>query len=139
MKDIRIRFEGDKGTRLDFGQYVEGKKLYVQKYLVNTVTSKNTDAFYAERGTDLFADATQGAALNTTVARHLGNFASLDTIYFCSYEETAANFNSSDYIQEYGLVPIYYNNTTQSLYFNALFLFRDGTKTEDSLNLTLSS
>lgn len=125
MRDIRIQFYGDKGTCFKLKEKVEGKQLYKQKYLINTATSKNTDKIFPDRGTNLLAQSLGGKVLSGSGAYHVGNFAATDTIYFCSYEEQASEFNSDQYVQSFTIYPKYYNNATNSLYFLATFLFKD--------------
>lgn len=141
MQDIRIQFYGEKGTCFKFKEKVEGKKLYKQKYLINTATSKNTDKIFPDRGTNMLAQAMGGIAMTQNGAYHIGNFAATDTIYFCSYEEIPSEYKSSSYVESYTLYPKYYNNATNSLYFLATFIFKDDeTETEEmNLNFTTES
>lgn len=127
MRDIRIRFNGGEDTRLDLKHEVKGKRLYAQKYLVNTATTKGTDFIFPDRGTDLMTSAISGGAVDEISLGHIGNFAAIDTLYFCSYEEHAPVYNSQGYIRAYALLPKSYDNSTHTMTFDAEFTFRDGT------------
>ena len=119
---------------------VEDKECIMQKYLINSVTSKNTDKIFPERGTDLLKGAIGGAVIDAQAAMHLGNFAALDTLYFCSYEETPSIFDSDMYVNNFDLKPADYDGTTNTLSFFADFYFKDGTTAvaSSSASLTVS-
>lgn len=139
MRDIKIKFNAGNDTRLVLTEYVEGKELYQQKYLINTVTSKNSDPIFEDRGTDLLKTLISGAIVDAEQAVHTGNFASTDTEYFCTYEEHRAAYESDEYIDAYALEPVDYDNDNRVLTFQAIFDFKDGTQTDDTYNITDSN
>lgn len=136
MRDVRIQFNGDKGTIFRCDEEVAGKSTYEQKYLINSATSKGTDPIFPDRGTDLLKGAIGGSVINFSSAFHLGNFAAVDTLYFCSFEENADEFNSEEYVDAFTLLPTEYDNSTRTLTFKATFSFKDGTSNEKELNVT---
>lgn len=136
MRDIRVQFAGENGSRLLLNKSVDGKLLTQQKYLINTGTSKGSDAVFTDRGTDLATKIVGGNIVDATAAEHVGNFAALDTLYFCSYEEHPEIFNRDSYVRDFDLRPMDYNNYTHTLTFKAKFIFKDNTSTEDTLDLT---
>lgn len=136
MRDIRVQFDGESGTRILLNESVEGKMLMQQKYLINTGTSKGTDKIFPQRGTDLMAGAIGGSIIDSVAAEHLGNFAALDTLYFCSYEEHPDIYNGNTYVREFSLTPSDYNNFTRTLSFTAKFKFKDDTETASDILLT---
>lgn len=135
MKDVRIQFSGSPATCFDFTRAVEGKSLYEQKYLINTATSKNTDYIFPDRGTNLLRDAINGVMISNNEALHSGNFAALDTLYFCSYEEDPGVYNSDEYVQQYKLMPAFYDHYKRSISFRASFEFKDETSTSDDFKI----
>ncbi len=136
MKDIRIKFEGSDGTQLVLDKTVEGKSLLEQKYLMNTATTQGTDKIYPNRGTKLLQQAIGGTIVDWNAAMHTGNFAAIDTSYFCTYEEHPAIYNSDIYVSNYQLVPAIYDNTTRTLSFRASFTFNDGTSTSNNFSIS---
>lgn len=136
MRDIRIRFNGSDATRLDLHDTVEGKSLYEQKYLLNTAVTKGTDPIYPDRGTDMLRQSIGGTIVDTNEAMHTGNFAAVDTLYFCSYEEHPEVYNLDEYVQAYQLIPAAYDNATRTLSFRAVFLFKDGTSTDSTFSIS---
>lgn len=82
MKGIRLHMNGDADTLFDFRSPVEGKEHYSQKMLVNLATEKGSDPIFEERGTDILAEAIGGVIIDTATAKHLGNFAALDSVIF---------------------------------------------------------
>lgn len=135
MRDIRVQFDGESGTRILLNEAVEGKLLTQQKYLINVGTSKGTDKIFPQRGTNLVGGAISGGIIDSVSAEHLGNFAALDTLYFCAYEEHLAVYNSSEYVQDFSLKPTDYNNFTKTLLFTAEFKFKDRTETSNEITL----
>lgn len=134
-RDIRVSFNGSANTRLVLNEAVSGKNLYEQKYLINTATSNGTDRIYPDRGTNLLKSAIGGCMVDENETMHAGNFAALDTLFFCSYEEHRDVFESEEYVQEYNINLVKYDNDTHSLVFRAVLLFKDGTSTNDSFNI----
>lgn len=139
MRDIKIKFNRGSDTRLVLNEAVEGKSLFQQKYLINTVTSKNSDPIFPERGTDLLKILISGAIVDAEQAIHTGNFASTDTEYFCTYEEHSDAYESTSYVDSYALEPVDYDNDRRVLTFQALFNFKDGTQTDETYNVTDSN
>lgn len=135
MRDLRIKFNGADGTRLLLDETVEGKLLLQQKYLINTVTTAGSDKIYPDRGTNLLAGAIGGAIIDSTSSMHLGNFAALNTIHFCSYEEHPSVFTQPGYVMQYDLEPLAYDKSTNVLSFKAKFTFNDDTATEDVVSV----
>lgn len=138
MKDVRIRFDGGGNTGFVLNEMVQDKRLFEQKYLINVATSKNTDAIFEDRGTNLLAAAIGGAIIDTSEATHAGAFAALDTLYFCTYEETPSVYESDIYVSDFILTPTYYDNIARSLSFTANFIFKDGTTTDSSFSIDFS-
>lgn len=136
MRDLRIQFNGETGTRLLLNETVEGKRLLQQKYLINTATTAGSDRIYPNRGTTLLAKAIGGAIINEKEAAHLGNFASLDTLHFCTYEEHPDIYTQPGYVMQYDLEPLSYDNSTNILSFKAKFSFTDSTETADIVNIS---
>lgn len=136
MKDIRIQFDGNDGTRLVLNQIVEGKSVFEQKYLINTATTQGSDKIYPERGTSFLQQAIGGTLIDWNSSIHTGNFAATDTIYFCSYEEHPDVYNSDIYVSSYQLIPALYDNTTRTLSFRAIFAFNDGTSTSEDFSIS---
>lgn len=131
MRDLRIQFNGEDGTRLLLDETVEGKLLLQQKYLINTATTAGSDKIYPDRGTNLLIGAIGGVIIDSNAAAHLGNFAALNTIHFCSYEEHPDVYRQPGYIIQYDLTPLEYDNSSNILSFAAKFSFNDDTETED--------
>lgn len=115
---------------------VEGKMLLQQKYLINTATTMGSDRIYPGRGTELLAEAIGGTVIDQTAAAHIGNFAALNTLRFCTYEEHPDEYKKDTYVSNYDLKPIEYNNTNRVLSFEAKFTFRDGTVSADVVNIS---
>lgn len=136
MKDIRIKFDGNDGTCFILDKIVEDKSLFEQKYLINTATSQGTDKIYPQRGTNLLASAIGGTIVDWNASMHAGNFAATDTIYFCTYEEHPVVYNSDNYVNTFQLVPAVYDNATHTLYFRAVFSFKDGTSTKENFAIS---
>ena len=136
MRDLRIQFNGETGTRLLLDETVEGKLLLQQKYLINTATTVGSDRIYPTRGTKLLSGAIGGAIIDNSSAVHLGNFAALDTIHFCTYEEHPDVYNKPGYVMQYGLTPMEYNRDANILSFKAKFTFNDNTATEDVVSVS---
>lgn len=132
MKDLKIKFDGAKGTTILLDEIVTGKLLSCQKYLVNTVTNKGTDIIFKDRGTTLFSSAIGGALIDSTATTHICNFAAIDTLYFCSYEEHADIFSSDEYISNYNLSVVDYDNDNRVLHLKATMIFKDNTQTVEN-------
>lgn len=82
MKDLRILFNGGDDTRIMFDASVDGKSCIEQQVLVNLVTEQGSDPLYEDRGTTLLEDSINGLAYDTNEAKHVANFASIDTLFF---------------------------------------------------------
>lgn len=129
MRDLRVKFDGAVGTEIKLDEEVTGKLLTCQKYLINTVTNTGTDAIFPSRGTSLFKSAIGGVLIDATATIHTCNFAALDTLYFCSFEEHADIYSSEEYVQNYTLNVLDYDNEQRCLELQAIFEFKDGTQT----------
>lgn len=139
MKDIKVKFNLGADTRLNLKAVVEGKDLYQQKYLINTVTSANSDPIFPERGTTLLQQLINGAIISREEASHAGAFAAINTDYFCTYEEHKSIYESGDYVMSFSLIPINYNNDSRVLSLGATFMFSDGTQSDPNFNITDNS
>lgn len=132
MKDLKIKFNGATGTTILLDEIVTGKLLSCQKYLVNTVTNRGTDIIFSDRGTTLFSSAIGGALIDSNTTIHICNFAAIDTLYFCSYEEHADIFDSDEYISAYSLSVLDYDNDNKILHLKATMTFKDNTQTVEN-------
>ena len=136
MRDIKVQFDGQSNTRILLNESVEGKALMQQKYLINVGTSEGTDKIYSDRGTEFLPRIVAGAIVDSASAWHVGNFAAVSTLYFCSYYEHPEIYNSDEYVQSFTLEPVDFNNRTQMLQFVAKFIFKDGTETVDNVAIS---
>lgn len=134
MRAIRIQYDGNDNTRILWDKDTEGKLLMTQKYLMNVATDKSSDAIFPERGTNLMSQALGGAFLITPATT--GTFASVDTLYFCNYEESATVFDSNDNVSNFSLTSASYDNMTSSVDMAASFTFKDGTTYNTTLTIT---
>ena len=126
MRDFRIRFDGSEDTMVSLTEDATGKLLLTQKYLMNAATTNGTDKVFPERGTTLFASAIGGEIIDANAAIHVGNFAAIDTLHFCSYEEHPDVYMQEDYVDDFNLVPKAYDNLTHTLSFTAIMSYKDG-------------
>ena len=134
MRAIRIQYDGNDNTRILWDKDAEGKLLMTQKYLMNVATDKASDPIFPDRGTDLMRHALGGTFLISPTTA--GTFASVDTLYFCNYEESAGVFASSDNVTNFALTSASYNNATSSVNMAASFTFQDGTSYNTTLTVT---
>lgn len=132
MRSIKIKFGGS-NTSIDFLSEVSGKEAIKQKYLVNTLTTKDSDPIFKNRGTDLLATAIGGALITSN--NITDGFAAVDTLYFCNFEESKEVYSSGDNVVVYSLVPDYNYLTITSAVFNAEFEFADGSSSVVTFNV----
>lgn len=137
MRDLKIKFNGSEDTMVSVTESVDGKLLLAQKYLVNAATTNGTDKVFPDRGTTIFASAIGGEIVDTNAAIHVGNFAAIDTLHFCSYEEHPDIYNRDDYVEDFNLLPMSYDNANNTLTFNAVMQYKDGQ--QDSIEYTLNA
>lgn len=134
MRAIRIQYAGNDRTRILWDQDTDGKLLMTQKYLMNVATDKDSDAIFEDRGTELLSAAIGGALLWGDVGNE-DDFAAVNTLYFCNYEESAAVYNSDDNVVQFSITAAAYDNNTISLSMAADFEFADGTTYNTTLDL----
>ena len=128
MKSIQIHFDGAENTVFDFRVPAEGKTLYTQKALINIATEQGSDPIYPDRGTDLLASSINGLLIDKVEAQHAGNFAALDTLTFCNFNDyAAATKGSGDIITAMTIVPTSYDMDKRVLRFDVTMTFADGT------------
>lgn len=137
MKAINVIFNGGEGTLIDWNNKVEDQACITQKYIINVATEKGTDPIFPDRGTDLLLRAIGGVVIDANSAAMIGNFAATDTIYFCSWEEVPAVYNSEIYPSAADIVPVSYTHQGKTLNFDLILTFRDGSST--TLDTSISS
>ena len=81
MKSLRVAFD-EGGARLVFDETVEGTRNTAQKCLINVGTINGSDSMFADRGTQLLAQAVRSELISENTAQHAANFAALDTLTF---------------------------------------------------------
>lgn len=96
MTDLKVIMNGDKDTRLDLGSRVEGKQCVAQKCLVNIATEQGSDRLAADRGTNLLRAALRGVNVDANTARHSGNFAAIDTLFYIRQTDAKTFRDSPD-------------------------------------------
>lgn len=135
MHDIRIRFNGEYDTIFDLNNKVEGKNLYIQKYLINLSTDNGSDPIYPTRGTTLMQEAIGGTLLSDNAIAHAGNFAALDSRIFVSGEEYSAVRSSPDLITDCLMEAVDLTESMNTLTYKVHFTFADSTETETTFTL----
>lgn len=135
MHDIRVRFNGEYDTVFDLKNKVEGKDLYMQKYMINLATDNGSDPLYSTRGTTLMQEAIGGILLSDNAIAHAGNFAALDSRLFVTGEEYSAVRLSPDLVTDCILEAQDTDNNSGTITYNVRFTFADGTETDTTLNI----
>ena len=134
MHDIRIRFNGEYDTVFDLKSKVEGKDLYMQKYMINLATDNGSDPLYSTRGTTLMQEAIGGTLLSDNAIAHAGNFAALDSRLFVNGEDYADVRLSPDLVADCVLEAQDTGNSS-TITYNVRFTFADGTETDTTLDI----
>lgn len=91
MRGIRINF-AESGAVFDLTSYTKDFDCTIQNALVNVGTDRNSDPWFAERGTDLRIDGAHGRMATAAWANQSANFAALRTLSFSQNTEVDNNF-----------------------------------------------
>ena len=95
---------------------------------INIATEQGSDPIYPDRGTNLLASSINGLLIDKVEAQHAGNFAALDTLTFCNFNDyAAATKGSGDIITAMTIVPTSYDMDKRVLRFDVTMTFADGT------------
>lgn len=139
MRDFRIIFNGPYGqTRIDLERDVRDKAVTAQKVLINLPIIKGTDQLYPERGTDLLKQCIGAVIVNKNAAQHIANFAALDTIYFIN-DTDGLDIDDPNGLADVDLTLTSYDAQVQSVSFDSVVYFPDGTSTQDKGTLNFNN
>lgn len=88
-RGLKIEFVKGGEVRLALTGEAAGFDAVVQNCTMNFLVAQGSDPLFPNRGTDLLQRGLSGSLFSQQGARHAGNFASIDTLFFSRQHELA--------------------------------------------------
>lgn len=121
MRGLQLDFTAPGGCVVLTDSQVEGLGSTVQNAMVNLGTERGTDKTLPARGTDLLRTAVSSGLPSPNLARHIANFAAVDTLFFSRATDRVTD---GDSLQDVTLFPD--TLSAQRVVFAARFRSVDG-------------
>lgn len=85
-RDFKLHIAPE-GSEILLTESVSGKDLTTQKCIVNIGQREGSDLLYPTKGTNIENDALTGYIVGINEAKHIGNLAAINTLYFTREED----------------------------------------------------